>query len=165
MKPYEALEYVSRTIMAEIESDGLQKIDDNFYDNMLNALNMDGDELANHFMRLITEQLTLLFAIRLTKVFEQTEVRSVTKKEKYVFQKYNEFRRAVKMFIYRLRSPTNNEKESDNMLVLFNTPVEPFIDSNLRSLGPFEKNDMAYIPAEDALVLSRYGIVEVLLGE
>jgi len=41
----------------------------------------------------------------------------------------------------------------------------PFVDSELNSLGPFEKSDMAYIPEEDALVLSRYGIVDVLLGE
>ncbi|PSN92620.1 hypothetical protein B9Q03_00060 [Candidatus Marsarchaeota G2 archaeon OSP_D] len=165
MKPYEVFEYISNIVKSEFETETLQKLDDEFYNNVFSIVIDNNDELAKYFLNLLSEQLVLLFAIRLTKVINGAESKLATKKERYVFHKYDEFRRALKMLVATLRQPYASERGSSKMLVLFNTQLEPFVDSELNSLGPFEKSDMAYIPEEDALVLSRYGIVDVLLGE
>jgi hypothetical protein len=165
MKPYEVFEYISNIVRLEFETETLQKLDDEFYNNVFSIVIDNNDELAKYFLNLLSEQLVLLFAIRLTKVINGAESKLATKKERYVFHKYDEFRRALKMLVATLRQPSASERGSNKMLVLFNTQLEPFVDSELNSLGPFEKSDMAYIPEEDALVLSRYGIVDVLLGE
>ncbi|MEM0121107.1 MAG: hypothetical protein QW514_08240 [Thermoprotei archaeon] len=164
MKPYEALEYVSNAINSEFGTDTLQKLDDEFYDNVFRFAADKNDELTKHFTKLLSDHLALLFAIRLTKVISGAESKNATRKEKYVFHKYEEFRRSLRMFINTVQQ-RSDENVSNRVLVIFNTQLEPFVDSELNSLGPFEKNDMAYIPQEDALVLSRYGIVDVLLGE
>lgn len=164
MKPYEILEHLSKAIQIEMETDSLQRLDEDIYEVALKSIERK-DELTDHFVRLVADYLVLLFTLRLLKVVNGADPKLATQKERLVFQKYSEFRKALKAFLTALRSPTQTPKKSNRMLVVFNTHIETFIDSELHPLGPFEKNDMAYIPEEDALILSKYGIVEVLLGE
>jgi len=165
VKPYELLDYLFKTIKAEIETESLQKLDDDFYSRFTDLINQKDGELKDYFNKVATEYLVLLFAIRLTKAINGADIRLATKEERYVFHKHDEFRRAIRNFLDTVRSTETKTDTTSRMLVMFNTEIEPFIDSQLHSLGPFEKKDMAYIPEEDALVLSRYGIVEILLGE
>lgn len=165
MKPHEILEYLSKAIKTEIETENLQKLDEEIYDIIAKSVGDKRDELTEHFARVAANYLVLLFAIRLLKVIRGADTRLATQKERLVFHKYDEFRKSLRTFVSAVRTAAPATKKTSRLLVVFNTRTEAFIDSELNPLGPFEKNDMAYIPEEDALILSRYGIVEILLGE
>lgn len=165
-KPYEVANNLTRLIQEEFESKELVKLEDDFYTKVLEEIfKLDsGSEVYLYFKEHVTNQLITLFSIRLSKILNGTTIGPATRDERIVFHKYLEFLKTFKNFVVSLRR-SETEFAEKKALVIFNSPMQTFADSTLRLLGPFEKNDMAYIPEEDALLLSRYGLVEILEGE
>jgi len=58
MKPYEVFEYISNIVKSEFETETLQKLDDEFYNNVFSIVIDNNDELAKYFLNLLSEQLS-----------------------------------------------------------------------------------------------------------
>jgi DNA replication initiation complex subunit (GINS family) len=165
-KPHEVVDGLTKRIQEEFESKELVKLDDDFYTKMLGEIFKlnSGSEVYLDFKEHVTDQLVTLFSIRLSKVLNGAIIDTAARDERIVFHKYAEFLRGFKNFIRSIKRFELGLAEK-KALVIFNSSIQTFADSTMRLLGPFEKNDMAYIPEEDALLLSRYGLVEILEGE
>ncbi|MEM3670957.1 MAG: hypothetical protein QW767_04340 [Thermoprotei archaeon] len=163
MKLYELAEEVVRLIQAERDSPGLIQLNPNFYSETVDELSSvdKSSAFAEEFVDHVVENLFTLFCVRMNKLFEGAADSNATKDEKLLLTKYRELEGGFRSFAQSLRRDRNIVRPR-RLLVSFNSPVDAFVDSTMTLLGPFKKRDMAYIPEEDALIMSRYSLIEVL---
>jgi hypothetical protein len=162
-KGHEITASVRSAITKELSTPELQALDDNYFEKTLYDLGaLEGkvplyDSLRDH----VQKQLLLLFAIRFNKVIRGAPLVDATRSEQKVYLKYREFTETFRSFIGFLHDPASLER-TKRALVVFHSPITSFVDSAMKQIGPFETGDMAYIPEEDALLLSRFGLIETV---
>ncbi|PSO03689.1 hypothetical protein B9Q12_02150 [Candidatus Marsarchaeota G2 archaeon ECH_B_SAG-G06] len=163
-KAYSLTENINKIILQEMNSKELVELEENFYSKTLfEAQKYKNYDFYEAFRLRLVSQLKTLFVIRLYKVMNGASAEFATSNERVVFEKYNEFVNALQRFLRLLLEPEKASIKSKK-LVIFKVEIHDFIDSTMKSLGSFTKGDIAYIPEEDAILLSKFGLVE-MLGE
>lgn len=162
-KGHEIAASVRGALLKELSSPGLQLLEDNYFEKTLYELGtLEGKvPLYNNLKGHVQKQLLLLFALRFNKVVHGAPLVDATRSEQKVYLKYREFIESFHSFTGFLRDPASFEK-TKRTLVMFRSPIMSFVDSAMKQIGPFETGDMAYIPEEDALLLSRFGLIETV---
>ncbi len=163
LKPYELSARLSKAIRDEQEAEELCALDDEFYSKMLLEIASlsAASEFIEDFREHTIKQLAVLFDLRLSKVIAGASYDKCPRDEMQVFADYGRFVRTYQTFrSLIMRGGTTSRP--NRRIVIFNSPVGKFVDSAVWHIGPFDARDMAYIPEEDALILSRYGIVQFL---
>ncbi|MCL5788623.1 MAG: hypothetical protein M1357_02320 [Candidatus Marsarchaeota archaeon] len=117
--------------------------------------------ISQEFRKHVEDNLLVLFNLRIMKLLSGAPEDNATKDERMVYVRYEDLVSSLNRFVDSVRS-SSAKPLPRRVLVSFNSSLDAFVDSVMSLLGPFKKGDMAYIPEEDALVMSRYNLIEML---
>lgn len=148
----------------------LQKLEDNFYieaKKFLDTLNADKDESEPLLTRLVKKEyanisfmLNDLMNIRLDKILRSIRVGKELSKEKLTHEEkilYERFKKDLLQFFGEKSTPPDikeiEEKNESFFLVRFLKPLPAIVGSDMKIYGPFQVEDIATLPKENAKAL------------
>lgn len=158
------------TVIRETESDSIQEIDPNFYRSLsefignLNKQEYDGVEnkIKKSLIQMASELTSLLIDIRLDKIvkFDKIEFENLLDEEKFIIDSEEEQRDRKEMILTAtikgksklLESISNNHKIK-TVVIRFLQNIDQFVGVDLEKYGPFNSEDIATIPYENAQAL------------
>jgi DNA replication factor GINS len=168
---------------SEIQSDELQQLPSDFYSRvsqysqkLKRSAGSGNSEVA---VRLISRQAGMiesmtrqLFGLRVKKAAGSAFLQLLPE-ERYVCSTQHNFQRRLDSFIEALSAGkpsfvefAHRSESARNMIVRFVRHTNELVGADLRRYGPFEKNDVASIPAASAAILIAGGdAVEVYIRQ
>ncbi len=157
-------------VLHEIENDSLLEIDPNFYRNLANFIGnlqkqeFDGveNQIKDTMVEMITELTSLLIEIRLDKISKSSnlEISHLLDEEKFIFDSQEEQKERTEMIVSAtingkskfLESLAQNHK-TKKIVIRFLHEVDEIVGVDLEKYGPFNAEDIATIPYENAQAL------------
>ena len=158
------------TVLRETESDSLLEVDPNFYRNLadfignLHKQEFDGVEkkIKDTMVEMVIELVTLFIEIRLEKIFDSPniEIGELLDEEKFILDSKEDQRERTEMILSAtingkskfLESLAQNHK-TRKIVIRFLKQVDEIVGADLEKYGPFETEDIATIPYENAQAL------------
>jgi hypothetical protein len=158
------------TVLQETENDSLLEIKPNFYRNLsdfignLRKQEFDGVEnkIKDTMIEMATELTSLLIHIRLEKISnsDDYEISYLLDEEKFILDSQEEQNERTEMILSAtingkskfLESLAENHKIK-KVVIRFLSEVDEIIGADLEKYGPFEAEDIATIPYENAQAL------------
>ena len=161
----------------EVESSGLQEIEPEIYQRIaysLGSLKGQGFEgmeakVRDRMVELMSSSVRLLVQIRQRKAqvgSEQPDYSRLTDEEKYVLDgrdesdsRMNEVIAAASRGRPKVLEAISARVREKRIIVRFIRPMEQFIGVDMTKYGPFQQEDIATLPLENARSLAEAGIV------
>src|SRR2546428_3544896 len=157
-------------LLREVENDTVQEIDPNLYSNIaeflgnLKNLDYDGIEskVKDSLVKMITEITTLLLKTRIEKVKNSDELdySNLLDEERFILDSEDELRQRKEIILaatlngrLKLLETVANSHRSRAIVIRFLKPIDQIIGSDLQKYGPFDAEDVATLPFENALAL------------
>ncbi len=157
-------------LQREMENDSVQEIDPLFYSNialMLGNLKNQGydgieSKIKDSLVKMITEMISLLLKIRLEKVTksEELDYSNLLDEERFIVDSEDELRQRKDTILsatlngrLKLLETVANIHKGRSVVVRFLKPIDQIIGSDLQKYGPFQEEDVATLPFENARAL------------
>ncbi|NWG09237.1 MAG: DNA replication complex GINS family protein [Nitrososphaerales archaeon] len=168
----------------ESRSDKLAKMPKNFYRDVaicmkkiLNGANQNEKNIVSNLALeergMIEKLIDRLIELRMRKASQLNDTENLTPEERYIMEPLSQLDRRRKRVGWAIKSgqPSRLDAIYDELasrltMVRFLQPAPPIMGIDLRKYGPFEKEDIAIIPSENAKPLIKQNVVsEVWLDE
>ena len=158
------------TVLRETENDSLLEINPNFYRFLsdfignLRKQEFDGVEnkIKDTMIEMASELTSLLIHIRLEKIFDSNDydIGHLLDEEKYILDSQDEQNERIEMILSAtingkskfLESLAENHKIK-KVVIRFLSEVDEIVGADLEKYGPFNAEDIATIPYENAQAL------------
>ena len=158
------------TVLRETENDSLLEINPNFYRFLsdfignLRKQEFDGVEnkIKDTMIEMASELTSLLIHIRLEKIFDSNDydIGHLLDEEKYILDSQDEQNERIEMILSAtingkskfLESLAENHKIK-KVVIRFLSEVDEIAGADLEKYGPFQAEDIATIPYENAQAL------------
>ena len=158
------------TVLRETENDSLLEINPNFYQFLsdfignLRKQEFDGVEnkIKDTMIEMASELTSLLIHIRLEKIFDSNDydIGHLLDEEKYILDSQDEQNERIEMILSAtingkskfLESLAENHKIK-KVVIRFLSEVDEIVGADLEKYGPFQAEDIATIPYENAQAL------------
>ena len=158
------------TVLREIENDSILELDQNYYRNLsdfignLRKQEFDGVEskIKDKLIEMATDLTSLLIQIRLDKISktDDLEIGHLLDEEKFILDSQEEQKERTEMILSAtfngrskfLESLSRNHK-TKKIVIRFLQQVDEIIGADLEKYGPFQTEDIATIPYENAQAL------------
>jgi DNA replication factor GINS len=158
------------TVLLETENDSLLEIKPNFYQNLsdfignLRKQEFDGVEnkIKDTMIEMATELTSLLIHIRLEKISnsDNFDISHLLDEEKFILDSHEEQNERIEMILSATISGKSKFLESlaenhkiKKVVIRFLSDVDEIIGADLERYGPFNVEDIATIPYENAQAL------------
>jgi DNA replication factor GINS len=157
-------------VLREIESDSIQEIESNFYRNLSDFLGnlqkqeFDGIEskIKQSLIDMVSEMTSLLLKIRLEKstISDGIDLTNLLDEEKFILDAEEQKRERTEMILSAtingkskfLESISQNHK-TKAVVLRFLKEVDEIVGVDLERYGPFQPEDIATLPYENAQAL------------
>ena len=164
------IDSLHRTVLRETENDSLLEINPNFYRFLsdfignLRKQEFDGVEnkIKDTMIEMASELTSLLIHIRLEKIFDSNDydIGHLLDEEKYILDSQDEQNERIEMILSAtingkskfLESLAENHKIK-KVVIRFLSEVDEIVGADLEKYGPFQAEDIATIPYENAQAL------------
>ena len=157
-------------LIREMENDSIQEIDSRLYSSIsdyigkLKNQGYDGIEskIKDSLVNMISEMVSILLKIRIEKAVksEQLDYTNLLDEERYIvdsqdelFQRKDTVLDATLNGRLKLLETVAQSHKSRSVVVRFLKPIDQIIGSDLEKYGPFETEDVATLPFENAVAL------------
>ena len=157
-------------LLREIENDSVQEIDPQLYSSIANFLGnlknqgYDGIEskIKDALISMITEMITLLLKIRIQKATSSDDLdySNLLDEERYILDSEDELRQRKDTILaatlngrLKLLETVAKSHKSRSIVVRFLKSIDQIVGSDLQKYGPFEAEDVATLPFENARAL------------
>ena len=158
------------TVLRETENDSLLEIKPNFYRNLSdfigNLRKQEFDDVENKIkdtmIEMVTELTSLLIHIRLEKISnsDDFDISYLLDEEKFILDSHEEQNERTEMILSAtingkskfLESLAENHKIK-KVVIRFLSEVDEIVGADLEKYGPFQAEDIATIPYENAQAL------------
>ena len=169
-----ALKDVYRLLKKEIEVPSLQAMDPDTFQNIASMLgNLKGQgyegidaKMRDRMAELLANSARLLIAARQTKIRrgEAFDYSKLTDEEKYVLDGKREFEGRISEVIAatvkgrpKVLESISARMRSKQIVVRFLRPIEAFVGVDMNKYGPFQQEDVASLPFENARAIIEGG--------
>jgi len=161
----------------ESKSDKLGKIPRDFYKEvatymkkLTNGIDQNDrsimGNLASKEREMIEKLIDRLIELRVKKASHLNDIDNLTSEERYIIEPLSLFDKKRKKVVFAIKGgqPSNldaiSEKSSSRFtIVRFLSPTSSIMGADLKKYGPFNKEDVAIIPSENAKPLIKQNIV------
>jgi len=157
-------------LQLEIENDTVQEINPHLYSSIgelignLKNQGYDGIEskIKDSLVKIITDMVTLLLKIRIEKAIKSNELdyTNLLDEERFILDSEDELRQRKETILeatlngrLKLLGTVANNHRSRSIVMRFLKPIDQIVGSDLQKYGPFEAEDVATLPFENALAL------------
>jgi len=157
-------------LLREIQNDSVQEIDSHLYYNisdMLGKLKNQGydgieSKIKDSLVKIITDMVLLLLKIRIEKAVKSKEIdySNLLDEERYVLDSDDELRQRKDIVLsatlngrLKLLETLSKNHKSRSIVVRFLKPIDQIVGSDLEKYGPFDAEDVATLPFENATAL------------
>ena len=157
-------------LLREIQNDSVQEIDSHLYYNisdMLGKLKNQGydgieSKIKDSLVKIITDMVLLLLKIRIEKAVKSKEIdySNLLDEERYVLDSNDELRQRKDTVLsatlngrLKLLETLSKNHKSRSIVVRFLKPIDQIVGSDLEKYGPFDAEDVATLPFENATAL------------
>jgi DNA replication factor GINS len=157
-------------LQLEIENDTVQEIDSHLYSSIgelignLKNQGYDGIEskIKDSLVKIITDMVTLLLKIRIEKVIKTKDLdyTNLLDEERFILDSEDELRQRKETILaatlngrLKLLETVANNHKSRSVVIRFLKPIDQIIGSDLHKYGPFEAEEVATLPFENAVAL------------
>jgi DNA replication factor GINS len=157
-------------LVREIQNDSVQEIDSQLYYNisdMLGKLKNQGydgieSKIKDSLARMITDMVSLLLKIRIEKSIRSKELdySNLLDEERYIVDSDDELRQRKEIVLsatlnsrLKLLETVAKNHKSRSIVIRFLKPIDQIVGSDLEKYGPFESEDVATLPFENAAAL------------
>ena len=157
-------------LLREIQNDSVQEIDSHLYyyiSDMLGKLKNQGydgieSKIKDSLVKIITDMVSLLLKIRIEKVVKSKEIdySNLLDEERYILDSDDELRERKDIVLsatlngrLKLLETVSKNHKSRSIVVRFLKPIDQIVGSDLEKYGPFDAEDVATLPFENATAL------------
>jgi DNA replication factor GINS len=157
-------------LLREIQNDSVQEIDSHLYYNisdMLGKLKNQGydgieSKIKDSLVKIITDMVSLLLKIRIEKAVKSKEIdySNLLDEERYVLDSDDELRQRKDIVLsatlngrLKLLETLSKNHKLRSIVVRFLKPIDQIVGSDLEKYGPFDAEDVATLPFENATAL------------
>ncbi len=157
-------------LLREIENDSIQEIDSQLYysiSDLLGKLKNQGydgieSKIKDSLVKIITDMVSLLLKIRIEKAVKSKELdySNLLDEERYVLDSDDELRQRKDIVLsatlngrLKLLETVSKNHKSRSIVVRFLKPIDQIVGSDLEKYGPFDAEDVATLPFENATAL------------
>lgn len=166
----------------EAENDVVQELDPKFYNNIAeflgNLKNQDYDgvesKIKESLVKIITDLTSLLLKIRIEKATSSQELdyTNLLDEERFILDSEDEMRQRKDTILsatlngrLKLLETVANNHRSRSVVVRFLKPIDQIVGTDLQTYGPFEAEDVATLPFENARALISNKIAVKIIWE
>jgi len=157
-------------LLREIENDSVQEIDSQLYygiSDMIGKLKNQGydgieSKIKDSLVKIITDMVSLLLKIRTEKAVKSKELdySNLLDEERYILDSNDELRQRKDTVLsatlngrLKLLETVSKNHKSRSIVVRFLKPIDQIVGSDLEKYGPFDAEDVATLPFENATAL------------
>ena len=157
-------------LLREAENDSVQEIDPKLYSNIAEFLGnlknqgYDGvdSKIKDSLVKIITEITSLLLKIRIEKAKNSIELdySNLLDEERFILDSEDELRLRKDTILsatlsgrLKLLETVASNHRSRSVVVRFLKPIDQIVGTDLHTYGPFEAEDVATLPFENARAL------------
>lgn len=157
-------------LLREIENDSVQEIDSQLYysiSDLLGKLKNQGydgieSKIKDSLVKIITDMVSLLLKIRIEKAVKSMELdySNLLDEERYILDSDDELRQRKDIVLsatlngrLKLLETVSKNHKSRSIVVRFLKPIDQIVGSDLEKYGPFDAEDVATLPFENATAL------------
>lgn len=157
-------------LLREIENDSVQEIDSQLYysiSDLLGKLKNQGydgieSKIKDSLVKIITDMVSLLLKIRIEKAVKSKELdySNLLDEERYILDSDDELRQRKDIVLsatlngrLKLLETVSKNHKSRSIVVRFLKPIDQIVGSDLEKYGPFDAEDVATLPFENATAL------------
>lgn len=157
-------------LQREIENDSVQEIDPKFYSNIAELLGKlknqgyDGIEskIKDSLVQMISDMTSLLLKIRIEKPIRSDDLdyTNLLDEERYILDSEDELRQRKDTILaatlngrLKLLETVAKNHKSRTVVVRFLKSIDQIVGSDLEKYGPFDAEDVATLPFENARAL------------
>ena len=157
-------------LLREIENDSVQEIDTQLYSNIAELLGKlknqgyDGIEskIKDSLVQMISDMTSLLLKIRIEKTIRSDDLdyTNLLDEERYILDSEDELRQRKDTILaatlngrLKLLETVAKNHKSRTVVVRFLKPIDQIVGSDLQKYGPFEAEEVATLPFENARAL------------
>lgn len=157
-------------LLREIENDSVQEIDPQLYSNIAELLSKlknqgyDGIEskIKDSLVQMLTDMVSLLLKIRIDKTIKSDELdyTNLLDEERYILDSEDQLRQRKDTILaatlngrLKLLETVAKNHKSRTVVVRFLKPIDQIVGSDLQKYGPFEAEEVATLPFENARAL------------
>ncbi len=157
-------------LLREIQNDSVQEIDSQLYystSDMLGKLKNQGydgieSKIKDSLVKIITDMVSLLLKIRIEKVVKSKEIdySNLLDEERYILDSDDELRQRKDIVLsatlngrLKLLETVSKNHKLRSIVVRFLKPIDQIVGSDLEKYGPFDAEDVATLPFENATAL------------
>ena len=157
-------------LLREIENDSVQEVDSQLYysiSEMLGKLKNQGydgieSKIKDSLVRMITDMVSLLLKMRIEKALKSKELdySNLLDEERYILDSDDELRQRKDTVLsatlnsrLKLLETVSKNHKFRSIVVRFLKPIDQIVGSDLEKYGPFEAEDVASLPFENASAL------------
>lgn len=157
-------------LLREAENDNVQELDTKFYNNIAeflgNLKNQDYDgvesKITDALVKMVTDLTSLLLKVRIEKAInsEELEYANLLDEERFILDSEDELRQRRDTILsatlngrLKLLETVARNHRSRSIVVRFLKPIDQIVGTDLQTYGPFEAEDVATLPFENASAL------------
>ena len=157
-------------LLREIQNDSVQEIDSQLYysiSDMLGKLKNQGydgieSKIKDSLVQMISDMTSLLLKIRIEKTIKSDELdyTNLLDEERYILDSEDELRQRKDTILaatlngrLKLLETVAKNHKSRIVVVRFLKPIDQIVGSDLQKYGPFEAEEVATLPFENARAL------------
>ncbi|MDE1862543.1 MAG: DNA replication complex GINS family protein [Thaumarchaeota archaeon] len=157
-------------LLREVENDSVQELDPKLYTNIaeflgnLKSQDYDGVEskIKDSLVNMITDMTSLLLRIRIEKAIalDDLDYSNLLDEERFILDSEDELRQRRETILsatlngrLKLLETVARNHRSRTIVVRFLRPIDQIVGTDLQNYGPFEAEDVATLPFENARAL------------
>ena len=157
-------------LLREVENESVQELDPKFYNNIAeflgNLKNQDYDgvesKIKESLVKMVSELTSLLLKFRIEKATssEELDYTNLLDEERFILYSEDEMRQRRDTILsatlngrLKLLETVANNHRSRAVVVRFLKPIDQIVGTDLQTYGPFEAEDVATLPFENARAL------------
>jgi len=154
-------------LLREVENDSVQEVDPNLYHNigefLGNLKNHDYDgiesKITQSLVKMISEMTSILIKIRIEKAasLEEIDYTNLLDEERFILDSEDELRQRKETILsatlngrLKLLETVGQNHRARSIVIRFLKPIDQIIGMDLHTYGPFEAEDVATLPFENA---------------
>lgn len=169
-------------LLREAENDSVQELDPKFYNNIAEFLGnlknqgYDGVEskIKESLVKMVTELISLLLKIRIEKATnsEELDYSNLLDEERFILDSQDEMRQRKDTILsatlngrLKLLETVASNHRSRSIVIRFLKPIDQIVGTDLQTYGPFEAEDVATLPFENARALINKKVAVKIIWE
>jgi DNA replication factor GINS len=169
-------------LLREVENESVQELDPKFYNNIAeflgNLKNQDYDgvesKVKESLVKMVSELTSLLLKFRIEKATnsEELDYSNLLDEERFILDSQDEMRQRKDTILsatlngrLKLLETVASNHRSRSIVVRFLRPIDQIVGTDLQTYGPFEAEDVATLPFENARALINKKVAVKIIWE